>query len=237
MRQPLAVLRPPTREEASPWYTGAPELGEGHLAAVVETVLEMPGARLMKRGPCCAEIDVADVPGAAPAPPFRITLTPARFELRRRLELVRPGAPRETRVELIQPSNFATVLQMASSFYVFSDELLGFEPVGECAPCRREAFEWQDFCLTCEHPLYERKPGEEPFSGRAKRVATALLRHKMVELATPRGRRALETALTAYYELDAPAPEALHSLLLDMPDIAEVYCDEARLFYLLCRVL
>jgi hypothetical protein len=196
----------------------------------------MPGTRLMKPSPCGTEIDVADVPGSAPAPPFRITLTRTRFELRRRPALVRPGGPLETSAELIQPSHFATILQMASSFYVFSDELLGFEPVGECASCRREVYEWQDVCLSCERPLYVPKPGEEPYSGRAKRVAAALLRHKMIELATPRGRRALETAIAAYYELDAPAPEALLSLFLDMPDIAEVYCDEVRLLYLLCRV-
>jgi hypothetical protein len=236
MGQLLAVLRPPSPQEASRWYRGAPELGQRHFDVLVETVLEMPGARLVKPGPCSVEVDVADVPGSAPASPFRITLTPTRFELRRRPALVRPGEPRNASAELIQPSHFATVLQMASSFYVFSDELLGFEPVGECAPCRKEVYEWQDVCLSCDRPLYPPRPGEEPYAGRAKRVAAALLRHEMLELATPRGLRALETAIAAYYELGTAAPDALLSLFLDMPDIAEVYCDEVRLLYLLCRV-
>jgi hypothetical protein len=57
-----------------------------------------------------------------------------------------------------------------------------------------------------------------------------------MELASPRGRRNVEKAVAAFYAYASERPSVLLGLFMDMPDVAEVYCDEDLLYRVLHRI-
>jgi hypothetical protein len=78
--------------------------------------------------------------------------------------------------------------------------------------------------------------GEDEHDGRAQRVTDFLLRHEMIELVSPRGRRNVERTVSLYYAYNGANADVLHGLLMDMADVAELYCDAKDLHRVLGRI-
>jgi hypothetical protein len=229
----LAVLREPTAEEASRWHRPRKQPVLTRLRALSDCLEQEGNVRLVKRTAAGTEL-VVDAPGGTT---WRVTFREEQITIQRGPALVPPeGAPVDAAVYLGDACALVEVLQLGSGFYVQSDELIGFDPVGECPACRMEVFEWQDACVGCAADLHPDPPGAVAEDARARRVVDAMLRHEMIELVSPRGRRSVERAVAAFYAMSGARAGVLLSIFMEMPDVAEVYCDESALFQILSRI-
>ena len=229
----IAVLREPSAEQASRWYKPRKQPALARIQLLADLLQQDEGIRLFKRTDVGADVVIEMAGGAT----LRVTMRPEQIDVRPGPVLV--GATMTLEEQAIYRSELANLLQLlqiGSGFYVFSDDLVGFEPVGDCPACHIEVFEWQEDCEACSEKLYPLRPGEDEHDAHAKRVVDALLRRKMIELVTARGRRNVERAISAFYAHGNAAVEVLLGILIDMPDVAEVYCDEMQLLHVLARV-
>jgi hypothetical protein len=203
------------------------------LKNLIEFLLEDSCARLLKRTAKATDILIDTGAGTS----LRLSMLADAIELRRGPFVVKDGEGALSDEDYIDAvSAFVEVLQLGSGFYVYSDDLVGFDPIGECPKCTLEVFEWQDNCEICDAKLHVLRPGEDEHDGRAQRVVDVLLRREMIELTSPRGRKNVERTVSSFYAYGSGAPELLLSFFMDMADIAEVYCDEHELHRVLIHV-
>jgi len=230
---PLATLREPSPDEASRWHKVRNNPVAVRFKFLLEFLLEEPTIRLVKRTDAATEL-VAD-PGGGMT--LRLTLREDLIEARVGPYAVEQGGePLDRDAFLDDVSGLIEVLQLGTGFYVFSEELVGFDPIGACPACGLEVFEWQEECGICDAVLHVPRPGEDEHDSRAQRVVDVLLRREMLELACPRGRKNVERTVASYYAYAGTSIEALLGVLIDLADVAEVYCDEGELGRVLQRV-
>ncbi len=229
----LATLREPPPEQASRWHKGRKDPPAARLKLLRDFFLEEPTARLLKRTSTGTELLIDTGAGTS----ARVAFSRDTIEVRLGPFLVQEGQPPIPRdVVLDEISGIVEVLQAGTGFYVYTDELIGFEPTGACPGCGVEIFEWQTTCTVCDASVLVPRPGEDDHDARARRVVDVLLRRQMIELVSPRGRRNVEHVVSIFCDHGAAGPEALLALFMDMADIAEVYCDEAELRRVLRRI-
>ena len=229
----LCTLREPSREEASQWHKPRKNTPAVRMQALTEFLLTDTAVQLVKRAEGATELLFDSGQG----PSLRITIRLESIEARVGPFLVKgtdPQADHEAYNEAI--SGLIEVLQVSSGFYVYSDELIGFEPCGSCPGCGLEVFEWQGACEICEAKLHVPRPGEDEHDGHGQRVVDVLLRRNMIELASPRGRRNVEKTVSVFYAYDGGDPGILLGLLMELADVAEIYCDERELGRVLQRI-
>jgi len=232
MSQPLAVLHEPTPEQASRWYRPRIPSVAARFDALTDFFQGESGVRVVKRSPGAAEL-LIDVSGR----PVRVRLHGAEIELRSGLSLIpaEPAAlPSHRYLYDLEVAVLVEACQLGTGFYVYSEDLVAFEPSGDCSACHAEVFVWQEKCGFCSKLLY---PDEEDHEEHAKRITDFLLRQRMIELVSSRGRRTVERVVAAILNQPGATPDTLlHSFLMDLPDVAEVYCEERALFQVLYRV-
>lgn len=229
----LATLREPSPDEASQWHKPRAGTAAARMHLLADFLAEDEAVRVVKRTDAGAELLFTAAGGVT----LRVNLRPDVIDVRVGPFVVQSGTeppPRDRYLD--EASCLVEVLQLGTGFYVSSDELLGFDPVGACPGCGLEVYEWQDECGICDAKLHPLAAGEDEHDARARRVVDVLLRREMIELVTPRGRRNVEQTVSAFYAHGAAAPEVLLSLLIEMPDVAEVYCDASALRQALVRI-
>lgn len=140
-------------------------------------------------------------------------------------------APVEECVEAI-----ITVLQAATGWYYFDEDAgLMSEPEGACPACATEFFQGQDACPACGAELdSDEGAPDDDVDQRASTLARALLSGGHLELCTPRDRAIVEGRLGGCLSRGAKTREIL-DMLVGLPAVAEVYCDEETLAGLLRR--
>jgi hypothetical protein len=228
----LATLREPAPAEASRWHKARKSPARARLDLLINFLLEDQHVRLVKRTPTAADLVVDAGEGRTFRLGFRdeevfVSVGPSVVATEAR-------ASHETYLDCV--CSFVDVIQLATGFYVHSDELLGFEPIGACPSCDLEVYEWQEQCEICSTKLHPVPAGEDEHDGRARRVVDALLRRKMIEIVSPRGRRNVEKTVSAFYEFGTAGPQVLLDIFVEMADLAEVYCDAIELKRVLCRI-
>ncbi len=229
----LATLREPSVEEASRWHKPRKNPPAVRMKTIVDVLMEDPTVRVVKRTDASAELVIDTGAGTT----VRITIRPDEIDVRAGLVLLqREGKTASRAAYLDEVSSLVAMLQLGSGFYVFSDELIGFEPSGGCPACGVEVYEWQDECVLCNAKLHPPSPGEDEHDGRSRRVVEVLLRRRMIELVSPRGRRNVERTVSAFYAYGTATSDVLLGIFMDMADIAEVYCDEDDLHQVLFRI-
>jgi hypothetical protein len=229
----LATLREPLPDEASRWYKPQKAPPASRLKALVAFLVEDATVRIVKRTASATEL-VVDTGGGTS---LRVRVDRDAIEVRVGPVLLQPDQPPMPHEDYVDAvSSFIEVLQVATGFYVFSDELIGFDAKGVCSSCGIEAFEWQDACESCEAKLHALRQGEDEHDGHAQRVVDVLLRRHMIELASPRGRRNVERNVSLYYAYSGTDADVLHGILMEMEDIAEVFCDAKELQRVLVRI-
>ena len=230
---PLATLHDPSPEEASRWYKPRKKPVKARLKLLAEFLVEDPTIRFTKKTTGGGELFVDTGDGTS----LRLTIAGESIEVRVGPAVLRPDQGRIKHAKYVEMiSEFIEVLQVGSGFYVYSDELVGFDPCGACPKCGIEVFEWQDACEICDAKLYPPRPGEDEHDARAQRVVEVLLRRTMIELTSPRGRRNVEKTVSMFYAYGSTNPEALLTLFMEMDDVAEVYCEEEELETVLVRI-
>ena len=229
----LATLREPLPDEASRWYKPRKAPPALRLKALVGFLVEDPTIKLVKRTDTATDLVVDTGEGTC----LRVRVRTETIEVRVGPVLLKPDqAPMPHEEYLDEVSSFIELLQVATGFYVFGDELIGFDAKGVCPSCGLEVFEWQDGCEACEAKLHPLRQGEDEHDGHAQRVVEVLLRRHMIELASPRGRRNVERNVSLYYAYSGTDAEVLHGIFMEMADIAEVYCDAKDLHRILVRI-
>jgi hypothetical protein len=229
----LCTLREPGPEEASRWHKQRATDLSVRMTAIADALVREPTAKLVKRTPLATELLLEAGHGAC----VRLTVKPDCIEARLGPFLVTEGHPEATRgLTMEAVSEVIEMLQVGSGFYVYSEELIGFDPAGACPSCGMEVFEWQDRCEICDATIHAVRPGEDEHDGHAHRVVDVLLRRKMIELASPRGRRNVEKTVSVYFAYEGEDAAILLGLFMDMADLAEVYCDEHELGQVLRRI-
>jgi hypothetical protein len=229
----LATLREPLPEEASRWYKPRKNAAAVRLKVLADFLLEDETVRLVKRSEKATDLVVDTGLGSS----LRVSLRTDTIEVRLGPRLLQKEPdPRSHEQYLDEVSSFVEVLQVGSGFYVHSDALIGFDPKGSCPSCGMEVFDWQDSCEICDAKLHVLRPGEDEHDGHGQRVTDFLLRHEMLELASPRGRRNVERTISLYYAYNGTDAEILHGLLMEMADVAELYCDAKELQRVLLRI-
>jgi hypothetical protein len=229
----LATLREPSHEQASRWHKARKDPPAARLRLLRDFFLEEPTARLLRRTDIATEMLVDTGTGTS----ARVTFGQDAIDVRVGPSLVQgdqPPVPRD--VILDEISGIVEVLQAGSGFYVYTEELIGFDPIGACPTCDVEVFEWQTTCTVCDASVLLPRAGEDDHDARARRVVDVMLRRGMIELVSPRGRRNVEQVVSIFCDHGAAGPEALLALFMDMADVAEVYCDEAELRRVLRRI-
>jgi hypothetical protein len=236
MAQPaglLATLREPAPEEASRWHKPRKTPLGARLGALINFLVEDEHVKVVKRTGANADLVVDAGSGAS----FRLSFRDGVIEVRVGPSVVSgDDAPTLGPGYLDCVASFVEAIQLGTGYYVYSDDLLGFEPTGSCPGCGVENFQWQDTCDLCTTKLYPVQTGEDEFDGRSRRVVSVLLQRKMIEIATPRGRRNVEKTVAAFFEYGTAGPQVLLDIFVDMADIAEVYCDALELRKVLCRI-
>jgi hypothetical protein len=160
---------------------------------------------------------------------IRVAVFTDEIDVRMGPALVRGAAPSPSDDDDPNVTELVQAMQIATGFYVYSDALVGFEPTGECPDCGVEVYEWQSECERCKACLRPCGVGADENELRAKRIVEVLLRRRMIELTTPRGRPNVERMVVAFLENEEATVRVLFRIFLEMPDIAELYCDEAEL--------
>lgn len=223
---PLATLRDPTPEEASRWFKPRKKSVEVRLKLLADSLATDDTFKLVKRTDTLTELLIETGHGTS----LRVSFRADTIDVRLGPFLLQPDAPPFDYFRYIdEVSGIIEVIQLGSATYVYSDDLLGFDPVGTCPGCGMEVFEWQDACEMCEAKVHPPRPGEDEHDGRARRIVDVLLRRAMIELASPRGRRNIERTISAFLGYGAADTEILLGFFMDMADIAEVYCDADEL--------
>ena len=138
---PIAILRDPTDEEASRWHKPRTKTAKVRMKLLVEFLGEDPTVKVVKRTDSGAELVVDTGNGTT----LRLTLNDGAIEVRPGPCVLRSDQtpiPRAAYIDMI--GELIEMLQVGSGFYVYSDELVGFDPRGACPKCGVEVFEWQD---------------------------------------------------------------------------------------------
>jgi hypothetical protein len=229
----LATLREPLPSEASRWYKPRKSPASARLKVLADFLLEDETVRLVKRTEAATELVVDTGEGTS----LRVTLRPDSIEVRLGpvlLQADKKPLSHDDYIDMV--SSFVEVLQVGSGFYVYSDEMIGFDAKGSCPGCSMEVFEWQDECEICGAKLHVLRPGEDEHDAHAQRVVEVLLRRHMLELVNARSRRNVEKTVSLYYAYNGENPDILHGLLMEMPDVAELYCDAHELSRVIERI-
>lgn len=226
----LCTLREPPPEEASRWHKQ--RASTARLDAIAKALARDPAVRQVKRVGGTTDVLLDTGRGTS----LRLTIKGDCIEARSGPVLVGEEQGPRHDVYLDAVSEIIEMLQVGSGFYVYSEELIGFDPSGACPACGMEVFDWQDQCEICDAALHVPRPGEDEHDGHAQRVVDYLLRRKMVELASPRGRRNVEKTVSLFFAYDGDDPAVLLGLFMEMADLAEVYCDEVELGRVLRRI-
>jgi hypothetical protein len=231
--KPLATLHAPDPEEASRWHKPRPDVLPARIQLVIDFFLEEPAARLLKRTSATTEFLIDSGVGTS----LRLTIRPDTVEVRVGPCLLQGGEEPMARDEFVlHACGIIEILQLGTGFYVYSDELVGFDPSGACPECGIEVYEWQEVCVGCETKVQVPRPGEDEFDAHARRVVEVLLRRQMIELTCPRGRKNVERVVSTYFSCSTASAGVLLGIFMEMADIAEVYCDEVELRRVLWRI-
>jgi hypothetical protein len=154
----LATLRDPRPEEASRWYKPRKNAASARLKVLAEFLLEDDTVRLVKRSDKATDLVVDTALGSSLRVSIRTELETIEVRLGPRLLQKEPD-PRSREQYLDEISSFVEVLQVGSGFYVYSEELIGFDPKGACPSCGLEVYDWQEDCEVCEAKLHALRRG------------------------------------------------------------------------------
>ena len=242
----LAVVRPPSLSEASPWYRArqAPSLSElarklqdpSSPAKVVARAegTEAPGTLLL----ALAASDGRNVFVSLSDGEVRLS---AKREETAAVEDEEHGDWDEDGDEEVDEPieevalGVIETLQVATGWYVFGWNSDEFDPGGACPTCAIEYFFWQESCPSCGVALEVGDAAPEPLDAPGAEEADAhalvelLLDGERIELVSIASRAAVEaTVATALASVGASLEQLLDSLT-ELPGVAEVYCDEDEL--------
>jgi hypothetical protein len=228
----IATLRTPYEDEASRSWKPRPLPVEEVIAAIVLGMRERGSLRSARVAGDTTHL-LVDMPQGASV---SLSLRRDAFEVRVGPRLVDAHTEPSTSDYLDRVSDLLEGLQVISGFYVFGDDLVGFDPAGACPGCGVEVFEWQHTCDDCGAPLLQPATGVDELDARARRLVQVMVRREMIELATPRARKVVEETVSAFLEHGRAGAGVLLTLLIETEGVAEVYCDAAELARVLRRI-